>query len=245
MHKILFITALSQELKYIKKEIKKLKIPDLKVDFFTTWMWNYNTILNLTKNLSTKKYDFIVNIGSAWYFWKNKIKNIYQIARIKNLENNKEELVPINFKLHNLATYLSSETPVSNIEQISIQEDFYLIDMESYWFELVGNNFNIPRLILKIPVDKIWKKFDSNIFIKKVEEIDFNYILINILEYLKSLTEKEDLSYYFEYFKFTFSEKLIFERLYHKYQALHWNFTVFFEANKMLDKKKFLEILKK
>ena len=244
MHKILFVTALSWELKYIKKEIKKLKIPNLKVDFFTTWMWNYNTILNLTKYLSTKEYDFIVNIGSAWYFW-NEINNIYQITRIKNLANNKEELVPINLKLYDLATCFSSEIPVSNSDNLPIQEDFYLIDMESYGFELVWNSFNIPRLILKIPVDKIWEKFNSNIFIKKVDKIDFNYILINILEYLKSLTEKEDLSYYFEYFKFTFSEKLIFERLYHRYQALHWDFTVFFEANKMLDKKKFLEILKK
>ncbi len=245
MHKILFVTALSWELKYLKKEIKKLKIPNLKVDFFTTWMWNYNTILNLTKYLSEKKYDFIVNIGSAWYVWNNKIQDIYQIARIKNLANQKEELIPINFKLYNLSTCLSSETPVSNIENLTIQEDFFLVDMESYGFELVGNNFNIPRLILKIPVDKIWENFDSKKFINKVEKIDFNYILTSILQYLKSLPVKENLTFYFDYFKFTFTEKLIFERLYYRYQALHWNFTELFEANKMSDKKKFLEILKK
>ena len=116
--------------------------------------------------------------------------------------------------------------------------------MESYGFELVWNNFNIPRLILKIPVDKIWEKFDLNNFVNKVENIDFNYILWNVKKYLDSLPKKEDLSYYFDYFKFTFTEKLIFERLYYKYQALYWDFGSFFEQNKVLDKKKFLWILK-
>jgi len=244
MYNILFVTALSSELKYIKKNIKQLKIPWLKIDFFTTWMWNYNTILNLTKYLSKKRYDFIVNIGSAGYFGMQDIENIYQIARIKNLSNNKEELVPINLRLFNLITCVSSEKPVSSIENIWIQDSFYLVDMESYGFELVWNNFNIPRLILKIPVDKIWEKFNSSIFIDKVEKMDFKYILENIKKYLDKLPQKEDLSYYFDCFKFTFTEKLIFERLYYKYQALYWDFDCFFYKNKELDKKKFLWILK-
>jgi len=244
MDNILFVTALGEELKYIKKKIKQLKIPSLKIDFFTTWMWNYNTILHLTKYLSEKEYDFIVNIGSAWYFWKKDVKDIYQIARVKNLSNNKEELVPINLKLSNLTTCISSEIPVSSIENIWIQDNFYLVDMESYGFELVWNYFNIPRLILKIPVDEIWEKFNSNIFIDKVENIDFKYILENIKKYLDNLPKKDDLTDYFDYFKFTFTEKLIFERLYYKYQALYWNFDSFFAQYKELDKKKFLWILK-
>jgi len=260
MYKILFVSALSWELKHIKKQIKQLKIPNLKIDFFQTWMWNYNMILNLTSYLQEKKsnwtnYDFILNIWSCGYntVISSQLQTLfYQIPRIINLSNNKELLIPINFKIAPFATCLSSETPIKhNKLNINIncqkflnpQSIINVIDMESYGFELVANKFLIPRLILKIPVDIIWEKFDINKFIQKVENINFEKILLEIKAYLQTIPAKHNLSKYINHFNFTVAQQHIFERLYYKYEALYWNFQKFFEQNKNLDRKNFLKKL--
>lgn len=62
MYQILFTSALPAELKVIKNEIKSLNTKDIQIDFFSSGIGNYNTILELTKKLSEKKYDFVVNI---------------------------------------------------------------------------------------------------------------------------------------------------------------------------------------
>jgi hypothetical protein len=62
MYQILFTSALPAELKVIKNEIKSLSTKDMQIDFFSSGIGNYNTILELTKKLSEKKYDFVVNI---------------------------------------------------------------------------------------------------------------------------------------------------------------------------------------
>jgi glutaredoxin-related protein len=62
--KILFVSALSAELKIVKQEIKKLNISkeNLEISFFECGMGNYKTILNLTRFLEKNNFDFIVNI---------------------------------------------------------------------------------------------------------------------------------------------------------------------------------------
>lgn len=75
--KILLVTALSQELNVIKSEIKKLKIPNLKVSYLSTWMGNYNMILNLTRFLEQNwDFDFVLNIWTCWY--KSDYKDFFQ-----------------------------------------------------------------------------------------------------------------------------------------------------------------------
>ncbi len=237
MYKILFVSALSWELKPIKERVKKLNIPNLKIDFFSTWMWNYNMILNLTKYLSSKDYDFIVNIWSCWH--KNLDKTIYQIARILNSSNDKELLVPINFKVSNLIDCYCFEKPVSKFD---IKDS--IVDMESYGFEMVADSFQLPRLILKTPVDNIWEKFDKNIFLDNLDKIDFKNILESIKSYLKTIPQKDNLDNYIDYFGFSFSQKQIFKKLYNKYIALIWDdFESFFQENKQLWRKEFLKKL--
>ena len=121
--------------------------------------------------------------------------------------------------------------------------------MESYWFELVCDSFLLPRIILKVPVDKIWEEtinFDYKYAISLLENnIDYEKLLEKIYDYLSSLEKEEDLSKYFVYYKFSFSEREIFKKLYNKYVSLLWNdFDIFFEKNNQMWKKEFLNYLK-
>ena len=254
--KILVTTALSLELNPIKNKIKKLKLP-LKVGFFSTWMWNENIILNLTKLLKEKHYDFIFNIWSCGYISSN--YDIIQIAKITNLTNLKEKLPPIQVKLEKLHEVITVPLPLKNIEISHNKNLFYFeknqiitsniisqetfIDMESYWFEIVCEKFSIPRIILKIPTDKIWEKFNSQTYLDKIKNIDFEKYLTKIIDFLGSIPNQPNFEKYFEHFKFTFSQKEIFKKLYFKYQALIGNFDNFFEENKNLDRKIFLKKL--
>jgi len=254
--KILITTALSLELNPIKKKIKKLKLP-LKVDFFSTWMGNENTILNLTNFLKEKSYDFILNIWSCGYIFSN--NDIIQIAKITNLANLKEKLPPIQVKLENLHEIVTVPLPLKNVEISNNKNTFYFeknkiissniiskktfIDMESYWFEIVCEKFLIPRVILKIPTDKIWEKFNSKTYLDKIEKINFKKYLEKIIDFLDSTPKQPNFDKYFKHFKFTFSQKEIFKKLYFKYQALVGNFDNFFEENKNLDRKSFLKKL--
>ena len=231
--KILIVSALSWELKPIKDKIKQLKLP-IKINFLTTWMWNYNMILNLQEEIIKNKYDFLINIWSCWY--KNKKEDLIQIARIFNITNQKELLVPIFFKVSKLESIFCSEKIVSKLDE-------WFVDMESYWFELVASKYNIPRLILKIPVDEIWNNFDKNIYIKKLNKANFEDILKQIIDYLKSTPKKENFDIFFNELNLTFSQKIIFKRLYYKYSSLIWNFDIFFNENKNLWRKDFLKLL--
>ena len=245
MYKILFISALVPELKIVKNEIKKFTLKWVCVSFFAHGIWNYNTILNLTSHLKDNDYDFIVSIWVCGY--KDEKNDVIQIARTYNLSNKKELLVPIILEIYDLESIVCSELPVFDIELL---ENENYVDMESYWVEKVCDNFKIPRIILKIPVDKIWdetKNFDFNLAkILLASNINYNMFLNKIIIYLDSLDKKEDLSIYFEYYKFTFSEKIIFNNLYYKYSSIIWeDFLNFFNENKILDKDRFLNLLKK
>jgi hypothetical protein len=95
--------------------------------------------------------------------------------------------------------------------------------MESYGFEMVCDSFSLPRIILKVPVDKIWtetKNFDYKRALDKLKEnIPYEKLVKEIVEYLEWIEEKMDFKEYFRVFNFTFSEKEIFKKLYYKLKA--------------------------
>lgn len=242
MYSLLFTSALPGEIKVVKSMLKTLD-NKIKIEFLSTWIWSYKTILNLAKYLSENKYDFLVNIWICGYL---KEKSLFQVARISNIHNWKELLIPIPFKFLSLDSIACSENIV--YDKKNLQDENY-VDMESYWFELVCDDFKIPRIILKVPYDKIWssetKEFDKDKLDKLLKQIDYNKLIEEIVKFLeKHKKDKIDFSKYFEHYNFTFSEKLIFEKMYYKYVSLVWeNFDKFFEENKTLSKKEFLEEL--
>jgi len=250
-YKILFVSALSPELKIVKQEIKKINISNnLEVSFFESWMWNYKTIMNLWLYLIEQKIDFIVNIWVCWYF--NKFEKLIQISAIKNISNNKELISPIFLEFAKIKSIACSEKIIYNSEKLE-WENF--VDMESYWFEMIWNKFNIPRVILKVPVDKIWEETKNFDFEKAKKLLKENIDYINLLEKIEKYLDKNksDDNIWLEikdkinnYYKWSFSEKIILEKEINKAYVLElWNLEEFFEKNKKLGKKEFLNKLKK
>lgn len=253
MYKILFTSAISQELKIVKNEIKKLKLP-IKIDFFSFWMWSHKTILNLTKKLENNNYDFIVNIGICWYNLYDVSKDIseaYQISRIYYSSNNKELLVPIFFKHLELSSIFCSDVVIYDWSQLAWEK---LVDMESYWFEITCDSYAIPRIMLKIPFDLVWQEtinYNKEKAEKVLSKFDYYNLIKSIMSYLdldrksKNFITEVDYSKYFDYYNFTFSEREIFKKLYNKYSSLYWSdFDLFFTSNNNLSKKDFLIKLK-
>lgn len=242
MYSILFTSALPGEIKVVKSMLKTLD-NKVKIEFLSTWIGSYKTILNLTKYLSENKFDFVVNI---WICGFIKEKSPFQVARISNINNWKELLIPIPFRFLSLDSIACSENIVYDRKNL---QDENFVDMESYWFELVCDDFKIPRIILKVPYDEIWSsettEYDKYKLETLLKQIDYNKLTEEILRFLeKNKKDEVDFKQYFEHYKFTFSEKLIFEKLYYKYLSLVWeNFDKFFEENKTLSKKEFLEEL--
>jgi len=238
--KILFVAAVSQELKVIKNLYKNQPSWNLKADFLVSWIWNLQTSLNLTKHLSLKKYDFIINIGVCWY--KKNNPPLIQIARTLYAPTRKEAIVPIFFKHTLLTSIYCSEVPV--YDESLIGEEEY-VDMESYSIEKVCEHFRIPRIILKTPSDKIGsetKNFDVKKACKQLDEsLDIKSLLDHIQIYLNSLPEKHSLEKYFQHYSFSQSEKIIFEKYFYSYTTLSISkFETFFTENKSLPKKEFL-----
>lgn len=241
MYKILITSALKQELTLVKESIKNIKIKS-QVDFLVSEIWNYKTIFNLTKYLSLNKYDFVVNIWICWYVKDN---SPFQVARILNIISNKELIPPTHFKFLKLETIGCSDKIIYDEKEL---KDEKYVDMESFWFEFVCDKFKVPRIIIKVPFDKIWSKettsFDKKILEKSMNQIDYKKLIDYITWFLdKYKKEVINLESYYSHYKFTFSEKLIFEKIYYKYTSIVWNdFDVFFEKNKYLDKREFLKI---
>lgn len=241
MYKILFTSALPWELKTVKSIIKTFK-SNIKIDYLSTWIWNYKTILNLSKHLTQNNYDFIVNVGICGFIEKS---NPFQVARIFNISNSKELLVPIPFKFLSLDSISCSENIVYDKKEL--QDENY-VDMESYWFELVCDDFKIPRIIIKAPFDEIWSKetisFDKNQALDKLKQIDFEKLIEKIVEFLDKYKKKDhNFDKYYSHYNLTFAEKLIFQKIYFRYAGLIWkDFDNFFEKNCGLAKKEFLKM---
>jgi len=131
--------------------------------------------------------------------------------------------------------------------------------MESYGFEKVCDSFSIPRVVLKIPVDKIWKETKNFDFKKSEnnlrENICYKELFEKIVNYLenhfniwkgKYKVHNDVFDIYNKKFNFTFSENQIFKRLYYRYISLiNKDFNFYYEDNKEKDKKKFLKWLEK
>ena len=249
MYKILIVWALSQEVNVIKHEIKKIGLKNIKTSFLTTWIGNYNLILNLTRFLEKNRdFNFVINIGVCWY--KDDNKDLLQIARVFNLSNNKELIIPNLFDFGQLSSIACSEKIIYDSD--SLDWEIY-VDMESYGFEKALDSFALPRIILKVPIDKIWdetKNFDfdkaslllqNNINYKLLFEKIESYLENKLLSQ-KNAHENPIFEKYKNYFWFTFSENEIFKKLYYRYSALiNDDFNVYFENNKELGKKDFLK----
>lgn len=247
MYNILIVSALSLESKFIKNEIKNLDLKNIKTSFLVSWVWNYHTILNLTKYLKENNFDLILNIWVCGY--KNFNKDFIQIWRIKNSSDDREIIVPNIIDFWDLESIFCSEKVIYDSYELW-EENF--VDMESYGFELVCNNFEVPRIILKIPVDKIWietKNFDikkAKIYLSK--NINYKLLFEKIEKYLNSLDSNniwiEIKNKILSHYKFSFSENFILEKLVNKFIILElWDIDIFFEKNKNLNKKDFLRKL--
>ena len=181
-NKILIVCATSMEKKVIqtifqtnfeKKELKKF-------EFLICWVWNYTTILNLTKIFCTKNIEKVINIWICGY--KNEYKPIIQIWVTTNFQTQNELVVPIFKKLAPIEEIISTEKQLQNFD---FSQNY--IDMESWGIEYVCNNFNIERYILKIPLDNVLenqldqKKCTPDMIQIAFEKVDWKNILEKII----------------------------------------------------------------
>lgn len=254
MYKVLFVGAFSRELNPIKEEIKKLGLKNIKTSFFTTGIWNYNMILHLSRYLENHELDFVINIWVCWYI--DDFIDCIQVGRIKNISNNKELVIPRIIDYGSIQSIACSETIVTDR---NVLENEKYVDMESYGFEKVCDSFSIPRMILKLPVDKVGKQtvdFDfeaAEIALRR--HIDYKVLLEKITQYVqnhftigkwKYQQHYDEFDFYKSHFGFTFSENEIFKRLYFRYISLVNNdFGIYFQSNRVQEKKEFLESLEK
>lgn len=184
--KILICAATWGEMKTIKNNIKNLNIPHLSVSFLTTGLGNYETIFSLTNYLLTHKEEFpdlILNIWVCGYIWEK--KHLVQVSRIINASTKKESIVPIPQLLAPVSICLCSETPI--YESI-LNEENHIVDMESFAIDYVGQKFQIPRILLKVPVDKIWKETKNFDHKKALEALENN---IKWKDFLNTILENK------------------------------------------------------
>lgn len=157
----------------------------------------------------------------------------------------KEICVPVFFEFAKISSIACSEVPVFDPE--IIQEENY-VDMESYAIEKVCEHFRVPRIILKVPVDKIWyetKNFNIKNAQKLLDEhINFEKLFLMIEKYLEKLPQKSHNKTYYSSHRFTVSEKVILEKYIAKYESLSGeNYENFLQKHKSLEKKSFLSTL--
>jgi nucleoside phosphorylase len=240
--KILFVAALHAELKVLR-EVFTPQPEHVQADFFVSGVWCLETSMRLTQKLSESPYDFIINIWICGY--RETRQDIIQIARSVYLSTDRELLIPQFIKLAPRVSIACSEVPV--YESAILWEENY-VDMESYALEKLAEYFRVPRLILKVPYDKIWQEtYDFNpseaqAYLKNIlTSLD---IYPSLVKYFSNLTEKKDISSYLDYYPFTVSEKIIFEKYFYSYITLaSESFEVFFNTHKGLEKKAFLKEL--
>ena len=155
--KILICCASSRELKVVKEEIKKLNLKQkLPLEYLCTGIGNHKTIFSLTKFLSEHREEkfFIVNIGVCGYI-KEKIPLI-QGGIVKHLSIEKETIIPIFLQFAPIKKLISSEVIVDNMKMLGgLENEEVFVEMEAWGIELVAQEFQLPRLFLKVPIDKI------------------------------------------------------------------------------------------
>ncbi|MDD3646186.1 MAG: hypothetical protein PHH06_02130 [Candidatus Gracilibacteria bacterium] len=245
MKTLLFTCALPVELKIVKEKIKSLDLKGVKLDFLLSGVGNYNVIYNLKDYINKKgNPDFVVNFGVCGKSDETIKDDFFQVYRIKNSSNKRESLVPIYFQALDLRSILSSEEVV--VEGSSMFGEIY-VDMESYGVEYICNKEQIPCVIIKKPFDVVGEKSKSVGLVElrqSLENFDYENLINYIVEWLSKNTKNdilEKIDYFKNYFKFTFSETEIFKKNFNKFIAFTLDFEDFFEKNKTLNKKEFLE----
>lgn len=237
---ILIVWALSKELNVIKDKLKNSK-RNFQTNYLISWIWIYETVFSLTKYLeNNSKPDFIINIWICGYK-ENKLDYI-QIWRTINQETWKELIVPIFVDFGNIETITSSEKIIDNPNLL----DENYVDMESRAIEFVANKYKIPRLIIKVPADKIWdetKNFDyKKALINLAENINYKHLLEKICSYLYSIPKSDNYEYLKEKYRFSYQEFEILKQKISKYETLSNKlFIDFYNKNHILNKKDFLD----
>lgn len=167
--KILVVAATPNELKSIKEGIKSANLKtNIDIDYLCCGIWNYESISSLEHYLSEHNQPiFIWNIWICW-FWNssNKLKlEPIQVANIINIHTEKEYVVPPFIQIATLKSCFCSECIVLEKpkfkKQISLVDDEMYFDMESWWVELVASKYKLPRVLMKIPFDLVWKETES------------------------------------------------------------------------------------
>lgn len=242
--KILFAIAHPKEMKAVKDAVKNLDIFWMEISFLLIWIWNLETVFNLTKYLEANEPDFIINIWLCWYD-KDIGSDVIQIARTVNLFTNKELLVPISFIFTKLESIWCSDIPVKS--WMDLKWECYF-DMESFWFEFCASKYDIPRISLKIPSDRIWDNINKKSlesWIENLAKVDYRKLLEDIHAYDDRIDKPVDLLYLKNSYRFTFQEFEIMKKQVKKYEALKKSdFKDFYEKNKHLEKKEFVDKLK-
>lgn len=242
---ILIVWAFPKELQNLKNFFKNSKPEKIQADFLYTGMGNYKTILSLSQCLQQKKYDFLLQIGICGKKQETAEK-IIQIAKIKNIANNKELCVPIFEEIFPLESIACSEKIIYHCEEIW-EENF--VDMESYGFEFCAQEYKIPRLILKIPYDRIGAE-TKNFSVKNLETyleniFDFPYLFWKIQNFLEKKWQESSPNLDIFSFHLTQSEIHIFQYEVQKYETLSWkSFQDFYKKYGNIPKKDFLKHLK-
>lgn len=219
MSNILIVCASNKELKSVKKQIKNISHPQKnKIFYLASGIGNYQTIQNFTSFLEKNKIDFVINIGICWR--SNEKPPAIQVWRIKNIHTNKELIVPIFFKYEKIESIACSE----NIcKQKNFSENF--VDMESFGIEFVCSKYNIPRIILKVPYDEIWKDI-SNIDFEEAadsiwKKIDINKLIQHSQKYIQKIPKEKDRSHLKQELNLSFQQYQILKHKIKKREVLN------------------------
>ena len=186
MVRLLVLAATGPEMKVIKSHISQLRIPRLEVKYLTTGVGSHATICSLTKLLSTTPaedhFDMILNIWVCGYT-DNKPSYI-QVWATVNVHTHKESIIPIPCLVWPIASIGSSDVPVLEKDTC----EYY--DMESFAIDYVAQHFQIPRILIKVPVDRIWAETITFDFKKALEALSENLDYRDIIEKIMAYFEK-------------------------------------------------------
>lgn len=240
---ILIVCALERELRIAKTYYKNHKPENIQADFLCTGIWNIHTTLTLTQKLTEKKYDFLINYWVCGY--KDTKQDIIQVLRSVYAPTGKEILSPLFFEFAPPISIYCSETPV--YDATLIWEENY-VDMESFAIEKVCEHFRVPRIILKVPCDKVGGE-THNFDISYAQEvlsknIDFEKLFMQVSQYLESLPRNEKNEIFEQSHHFTQSERILLEKYIVKYETLSRdNFKNFYNIHRSKNKKDFFREL--
>ncbi len=185
--KIILCCATPGELKAAKTQIKSLDLKQsLDIHYLCTGIGNYATIFTLSNFLAQEKNPdlFLLNLGVCGY-WNigSPAPDLIQIGRIKNLHTSRELLPPLPFHFAPIESIWSGELVMTTAP--STDPSGY-VDMESRGFEWVADQLRLPRLILKVPFDRIGEEtesFDKALACNALaEKIDYQRLLERILK---------------------------------------------------------------